>query len=321
MTEGRDRPRLSDNQTLLSPVVLAGPPRLSFKKPVVLSFGHCVAATTADAEAASEWELGLYHCDSLFSEQDDTPWMKLATLSGSPTDSPEPVLAHMESDSCQVMTQFLSRFCIVGQSADPTAAKLLRLLVFGRTAVTTTGSSETASSSEGSHNSLAVCVSAVDDTKAAVELAVREAGSRQGLTLLAESPKPIKLQDQPGSSLAITATECTTGWSLRRSGQTALPFDHVWSSQAAPSAHFTLNHVDPTVRSFTFKVSAVQGDIGDNKISFSVHVRVPDPGESLHGTVTSLGSSSTASPIRSSRQRKASTPSKAGIIFQHQISS
>ena len=72
------------------------------------------------------------------------------------------------------MTQFLSRFCIVGQSADPAAAKLLRLLVFGRTAVTTTGSSSgetTASSStaavEGNNNSLAVSVTAVDDTKAA----------------------------------------------------------------------------------------------------------------------------------------------------------
>ena len=38
---GRDRPRLADNQTLLSPVVLTGPPRLAFKKPVVVSFGHC----------------------------------------------------------------------------------------------------------------------------------------------------------------------------------------------------------------------------------------------------------------------------------------
>ena len=38
---GRDRPRLDENQTLLSPVVLAGPPRLAFKKPVVVSFGHC----------------------------------------------------------------------------------------------------------------------------------------------------------------------------------------------------------------------------------------------------------------------------------------
>ena len=36
MREGRDRPSLATNQTTLSPVVLAGPPRLSFKKPVVL---------------------------------------------------------------------------------------------------------------------------------------------------------------------------------------------------------------------------------------------------------------------------------------------
>ena len=60
MTEGRDRPRLSDNQTLLSPVVLTGPPRLTFKKPVVLTFGHC-------ALAQNSWEMGVYHCDSLFS--------------------------------------------------------------------------------------------------------------------------------------------------------------------------------------------------------------------------------------------------------------
>ena len=36
MREGRDQPSLSPHQTTLSPVVLAGPPRLSFKKPVVI---------------------------------------------------------------------------------------------------------------------------------------------------------------------------------------------------------------------------------------------------------------------------------------------
>ena len=36
MREGRDQPSLSPQQTVLSPVVLAGPPRLSFKKPVVI---------------------------------------------------------------------------------------------------------------------------------------------------------------------------------------------------------------------------------------------------------------------------------------------
>ena len=87
MTEDRDRPRLSDNQTLLSPVILAGPPRVAFRKPVVISFGHCANlsqltdSTTHNGQQPShEWELALYHCDSLFSDHDDTPWVKLTTL-------------------------------------------------------------------------------------------------------------------------------------------------------------------------------------------------------------------------------------------------
>ena len=51
------------------------------------------------------------------------------------------------------------------------------------------------------NSSLGICVTVVDDTKSAVELAVREAVGRQGLSLLAESPKPLKFQDERGSSL------------------------------------------------------------------------------------------------------------------------
>ena len=87
MTEDRDRPRLSENQTLLSPVILAGPPRVSFRKPVVISFGHCANLSHLNDKTAtdgltsnSDWELALYHCDSLFSDQDDAPWVKLTTL-------------------------------------------------------------------------------------------------------------------------------------------------------------------------------------------------------------------------------------------------
>lgn len=166
----------------------------------------------------------------------------------------------------------------------------------------------------------------VDDTKSAVELAVREAVGRQGLSLLAESPKPLKFQDERGSSLTVSATECTTGWSLRRSGQSCLAFEQVWSPSAqhpSPSVHFNLNHIDPTVRSFTFKVSTLQDELTDNKMSFSVHVRIPDPPGTggLHGTVTSLGSSSgggVGSPIRvggaSRGQRNSHRGNAAGAI-------
>jgi hypothetical protein len=36
MLKLKNRPTLADGQATLSPIVLAGPPRLSFKKPVVL---------------------------------------------------------------------------------------------------------------------------------------------------------------------------------------------------------------------------------------------------------------------------------------------
>jgi hypothetical protein len=133
---------------------------------VVLSFGHC-----ADLTSLSAWEMGVYHCDSLFSEGDDTPWVKLSsvgesfpatsTLSSQSSSSSSSASSktsrktapsilvclssftkplslsyllskpfnkvkflinfqvHLERDICYVMTDFLSRFCIVGQSAAP----------------------------------------------------------------------------------------------------------------------------------------------------------------------------------------------------------
>ncbi len=45
------------------------------RKPVVISFGHC-----ADLTSLSAWEMGVYHCDSLFSDGDDTPWVKLSSV-------------------------------------------------------------------------------------------------------------------------------------------------------------------------------------------------------------------------------------------------
>ena len=46
-----------------------------YRKPVVISFGHC-----ADLTSLSAWEMGVYHCDSLFSDGDDTPWVKLSSV-------------------------------------------------------------------------------------------------------------------------------------------------------------------------------------------------------------------------------------------------
>lgn len=41
--EDRDRPRLTDSQTLLGPVVLCGPPDVILLKPAIVTFQHCAS--------------------------------------------------------------------------------------------------------------------------------------------------------------------------------------------------------------------------------------------------------------------------------------
>lgn len=250
MTEGRDRPRLSDSQTLLSPVVLAGPPRLSFRKPVVISFGHCATSNTP-------WELGVYHCDSLFSDSDDTPWVKLATVGAGDS----PVLAHLEQETCHVMTDYLSRFCLVGQSANQCgAAKAMYLLILGKPI----------------SSSLDFCISlqVVDRTPSSLECALRNA-ERQGFGLL-DVPKPLTYVDTgPGSDdLQVTMSECVAGWSLRPKTCTQVfPFDAVWTAaQSGIAANYSLQHVDPTVQVIAFKVTVVQVSHPELRQTFAVQI-------------------------------------------------
>ena len=267
MTEGRDRPRLSENQTLLSPVVLVGPPRLSFKKPVVLSFGHC-----ANLKLGS-WELGVYHCDSLFSDTDDTPWVKLVTVGQESLATP--ILASMDFEKCFIMTDFLTRFCIVGQSGlEGNASKVLRLLIFGKVI--------------SSSLDFSLCIQVIDDTPSALERVLRVA-KKQGFGLM-DKPKSLFFQDG-GADLHLTIGECTTGWSLKPKNLQKISFHEIWSSTSSSSSstsssstssslgsnphlriNYSLQHIDPTVSLIAFKLSAFQSGHPETCQSFSVNV-------------------------------------------------
>lgn len=56
----------SDNQTLLSPVMLCGPSDVAFKKPAILSFQHCAALKQGP------WSLSVYYSDS--APEDPPTW-------------------------------------------------------------------------------------------------------------------------------------------------------------------------------------------------------------------------------------------------------
>ena len=135
------------------------------------------------------------------------------------------------------MTEFLSRFCIVGQSISiqdsnnpnlqetmlsnpPTsnmgASKLIRVLVFGKHVHSETNLAITATSS-AVQDYFCVHVQIADNTRSSIEHIVRTATSCYGLQLLAEAPRPLVFVDDRSAlnDLHLILSDCTTGWSLR----------------------------------------------------------------------------------------------------------
>lgn len=55
LKDDRHRPRLSECQTQLSPVVMCGPTGLSLAKPFILSFQHCASTVPNDSWRLAVW--------------------------------------------------------------------------------------------------------------------------------------------------------------------------------------------------------------------------------------------------------------------------
>ena len=156
-------------------------------------------------------------------------------------DSSNGIIAHLDGDMCFVMTEFLSRFCIVGQSVSaatmpsnvdldindsvspnpPTmkmgASKLVRILVFGKHVHSDMDVSFNTAKISSAQDYFCVHVQIADNTRASIEHAVRTATSSYGLQLLAEAPRPHPFMDDQSTlnDLHILLSECTPGWSLR----------------------------------------------------------------------------------------------------------
>ena len=149
------------------------------------------------------------------------------------------IIAHLEGDTCLVMTEFLSRFCIVGQSIPrattncanievngrispnpPTpnmgASKLIRILVFGKHVHSDSEIPNTANTSLV-QDYFCVHVQIADNTRASIEHIIRTATSSYGLQLLGEAPRNLPFVDDISAlnDLHIILSDCTTGWSLR----------------------------------------------------------------------------------------------------------
>ena len=102
-------PPLSDQQCMLSPVVLAGPPRLTLNKSAVISLAHCCGGG-GDQE---RWDAEVWHTHSMVTHHNSSSdWNRLVSIGQNIESSP--VFASLELDSCHVMTPFLGHFCLTG---------------------------------------------------------------------------------------------------------------------------------------------------------------------------------------------------------------
>lgn len=102
-------PPLCDQKCMLSPVVLAGPPRLTLNKAVVLSLSHCLGGG-GDQE---RWDAEVWHTHSMVTHHTSNyDWEKLVSIGHESTSSP--VFASLELDHCHVMTPFLGHFSLTG---------------------------------------------------------------------------------------------------------------------------------------------------------------------------------------------------------------
>ncbi|XP_043202701.1 netrin receptor UNC5C-like isoform X2 [Amphibalanus amphitrite] len=216
-SDAREKPQLNENQTLLSPVILVGPPGTQFLKPVVVGFHHC-------ANLKTSWLTSVHVSES---PADETPqWQRAVTLGQETINTP--IYVQLDQAKAYVLTDCLQALALVGEPCTAPAVKNLRLAAFGPRVVSATES--------------CVRVYIMDDTRAALD-SVCQLERRLGGRMM---DKPKTLPYQSGSAgLCVALEDLSLGWKCRsQPPQQEIPFRHVWSG-ACSLLHvsFSLEHV------------------------------------------------------------------------------
>ncbi|KAL1138574.1 hypothetical protein AAG570_008637 [Ranatra chinensis] len=305
LRDDRHRPKLTDRQTQLSPVVLSGPAGIVFKKPVILNFHHCASLKHG------QWNISVWSSDS---PPEATPvWQKIVTLGEETINTP--VFTQLDPSQVFLVSDQLTRFVLVGEAANPVLplprpVKLLRLAVFAPTPMINTQPLD-----------YSIRVYTLEDTMAALEGVIQMEKKLGGC--LVDKPKVLFFQDG-GGNLCLSLEDIGLGWRSKPQAEyQEIPFQHVWNStQTHLHCSFTLERTDRLSPNVTFRVIACQKGCQTHRQIFRVNAELrPDssvstlaPGSPIVGkcrTVTSTsgcGSSVTtcdqSPPFRFSKSLK-----------------
>ncbi|XP_062598853.1 netrin receptor UNC5B-like isoform X1 [Saccostrea cucullata] len=243
-----NRPKISDGQTIVSPVIVCGPnlPGI-LMKPIILSFHHCASMRQGG------WMLSLYNSDT---QPEEAPcWQKMVTL-GQETINTQ-VYAQLDPNQCHIMTEHMQWYTLIGEAVPGgRPVKILRLAAFA---------SNTPPSVDFS-----IRVYVVEDTHDALEGVMQEERKFGGRLL--EKPKQIPFQDG-GHNLCLTIEELTPGWrSKLAANYQEIPFQHIWSgNQNHLHCSFSLELVEGTSPDVSCKIQVYQKAILNNRQVLNIH--------------------------------------------------
>ncbi|XP_069999606.1 netrin receptor UNC5C isoform X2 [Penaeus vannamei] len=243
-------PKLTDRQTLLSPVVSCGPTSVNLLKPAVLSFEHCaslqhaawqihVFASPAPPPVGTASSASSASTSSFFG---DESWTRLITIGEERIDTP--VFTQLDGAQVHMMTESLRQFVLVGESAGSNAAVKQVKVVAAAPPPTPSGT-------------LTVTIHVMQDTTAALAY-VTSKERRRGASLL-DKPKMLLLQDC-GANLCLTLDDLAPGWRIRP-GQhyQEISFEGIWGAKSETvSTTFTLERSEGTAAALACRVVAQQ---------------------------------------------------------------
>ncbi|KAL8580949.1 hypothetical protein ACOMHN_017516 [Nucella lapillus] len=240
--EDRDRPPLSDQQTILSPVVLIGPPGIRLlAKPLILSFHHCASVRQGD------WILSLYSSDASLDQPPQ--WKRVAVVGKEATGCK--VYTHLDPNHCHVMTEYLNRYALIGESVPGgQAVKIYRLAAFSPALPPTMDYS--------------IRVYVVEDTQDALD-GVVQVEQRLGGSLV-DRPKQLAFKDG-GHNLCLTLEDLSSGWrSKLPASYQEIPFRHIWSgNQNTLHCSFSVELVERDPCPLTCQIQVYQKGVVTNR--------------------------------------------------------
>ena len=282
--DDKDRPKLLDRQTIISPVILCGPGQPGIlKKAVILSFQHCANMRQGG------WMLSLCASDT---PPDEPPrWHRIVTL-GQETINTS-VYSQLDPTHCHIMTEQLMRYALIGESIPGgRAVKILRLAAFAAT--------------QNPSMDFSIRVYMVEDTQDALESVIEEENKYGGRLL--DKPKQIPFQDG-GHNLCLTIEELSPGWrSKLAANYQEIPFQHIWSgNQNNLHCSFSLEMMERGLNKVSCKIQVYQKAILSNRQVLNIFnnfkeksVPLQTPSSTLKGrssTVTTNSSSGFSSMV------------------------